>query len=121
MPDKAGTIALLSDIGGASIFQPINLSINANSYGTTPRLLGSVKLAAGTYTAKANLGGYSFAYTAYLVLKKGGVTVATVSRAGYMQWTSSSQFTLSAAADLDIYMYGSSRSAYVYVKGVQIL
>jgi hypothetical protein len=115
---KAVKAAIAAALTGG-VVQPVNLSFNYATYGTTPRFIGSAKIPAGTYTLTAYVGNKLYNKNGILTVKNGATTIKSVTKMGYPAWTSASTtFTLTIATTLDFYLSGDNSYSYPYIKGV---
>jgi hypothetical protein len=120
-----GATGLTGPIGATGPAGPIQSSflLSAEAEGTTPYLVGSVRLPAGTYNAAAMIGCSDPSKTATIDIKDGASLVKAVGGvAGAVQWVSAgSSFTISVTTQLDIYLYGNTTDTLSYIRGIEFL
>ncbi len=96
-------------------------SMNESVIGTTPTVVGSMRLPAGTYTApSADIGAGNPSYSATLELRIPEGTILVIGgTAGGLAWrTAATGFTLSATTDIDLVLYCNTALEPVFIKGL---
>lgn len=98
--------------------------VNAKVTGTTPRLLGVIKLAAGSHPAPtAYLGCHDIAHAATLQVRMpDGTVLATVGGVvgGVKRRTASAGFTLTTATEVNVVAYADAAGVSAYIEGYTV-
>lgn len=101
-----------------------NTTLNTQTTGTAPIIVGGLKLAARTYSAPAAaIGCGNPANAATLEIRQAdGTVLATIGgTAGGLDWrTAPAGFTLAAAEFVDLVLYTDSADAVAFIRGVTI-
>lgn len=115
-------VCILDEEGSDSVISVSSYTFNESTVGTIPTIIGSIRLAAGTYPApSAEIGAGNPLYAATLELRKpDGTVLATIGgTAGGLAWrTALTGFTLTATTDCDLVLFCNTALEPVFIKGL---
>lgn len=118
--------AIVDDLptGGGSGVSSVTIASVSYADGGTPRLVGSIQLAAGEYAAaSASIGcGDNDGVATLEVRKEDGTVITTVGGvAGGVQWRDAAAgFTLTEALNLDLVLYSDSLAQRAFLRGFNV-